>query len=142
MSFPTRTFPYKVIYADTDAGGVVYYANYLRLFEYARALYVEAAGFTLPELEERNCLFVCRRAEADYLLSAKLGDALDIETRVEAGGKAFLDFTYTITRINKDGEREEIARGYTKMVCTALKNGRLAPQRMPAWLLEQMQSQS
>ncbi len=139
MPFPIRAFPYKVIYADTDAGGVVYYANYLRLFEYARALYVEAAGFTLPELEERNCLFVCRRAEADYLTPAKLGDEVMIETRVEANGKAFLDFYYSIYRDGENGERIDIAKGYTKMVCTALKNGRLAPQRMPAWLLENLQ---
>ncbi|MBZ0257993.1 acyl-CoA thioesterase [bacterium] len=136
MAFPVKTFTYKVIYADTDSGGVMYYANYLRVFEYARALYVEAAGFTLPELEERNCLFVCRRAEVDYLMSAKLGDALSIETRIETSGKAFLDFTYAITRTNQNGAREEVARGFTKMVCTMLKNGRFAPQRMPAWLLE------
>ena len=138
MPFPTRTFPYKVIYADTDAGGVVYYANYLRLFEYARALYVEAAGFTLPELEERNCLFVCRRAETDYLSPAKLGDEVKIETRVEANGKAFLDFYYLIYK-DENGQHADIAKGYTKMVCTALKNGRLAPLRMPAWLLNGLQ---
>ena len=44
LSFPIRTYPYRVFYADTDAGGVVYYAQYLRMFEQVRALYVEEYG--------------------------------------------------------------------------------------------------
>lgn len=126
-----------MIYGDTDSGGVMYYANYLRLFEWARAEYVNAAGLSLPELEERNCLFVCRRAEVDYLSPARLGDTLSVETRIDEAGKAYLDFGYTVRR---EGGNDELTRGLTRMACTGLRNGKLAPQRIPAWLIEALQS--
>ncbi len=73
----------KVYYADTDAGGVVYYANYLRWMEMGRCELIERLGITVQELAARGVLFAVAHVEIDYLVSAVLGDVVAIETDVE-----------------------------------------------------------
>jgi acyl-CoA thioester hydrolase len=78
-----ETEPYfwnvRVYYEDTDAAGVVYYANYLKYLERARTEWLAAAGLTLSALEiEHNAVFVVHRLEIDYRRPARLGDSLTI----------------------------------------------------------------
>ena len=73
----------KVYYADTDAGGVVYYGNYMRWLEMARADWLERWGVSLADYVEQGVLFAVRRVEIDYLTSAVLGD--EVEVTVETG---------------------------------------------------------
>ena len=69
----------RVYYEDTDAAGVVYYANYLKYLERARTEWLAAAGVTLSALEiEHNAVFVVHRLEIDYHRPARLGDSLTI----------------------------------------------------------------
>jgi acyl-CoA thioester hydrolase len=69
----------RVYYEDTDAAGVVYYANYLKYLERARTEWLAAAGVTLNALEiEHNAVFVVHRLEIDYHRPARLGDSLTI----------------------------------------------------------------
>ena len=69
----------RVYYEDTDAAGVVYYANYLKYLERARTEWLAAAGVTLSALEiEHNAVFVVHRLEIDYRRPARLGDSLKI----------------------------------------------------------------
>jgi acyl-CoA thioester hydrolase len=69
----------RVYYEDTDAAGVVYYANYLKYLERARTEWLAAAGVTLSALEiEHNAVFVVHRLEIDYCRPARLGDSLTI----------------------------------------------------------------
>jgi acyl-CoA thioester hydrolase len=68
----------KVYYADTDAGGVVYYANYLRWFEMARADWLEHSGTSLADFAQQGILFAVVRAEIDYHAPAVLGDAVEV----------------------------------------------------------------
>jgi acyl-CoA thioester hydrolase len=69
----------RVYYEDTDAAGVVYYANYLRYLERARTEWLAAAGVTLSALEiEHNVVFVVHRLEIDYRRPARLGDSLTV----------------------------------------------------------------
>jgi acyl-CoA thioester hydrolase len=69
----------RVYYEDTDAAGVVYYANYLKYLERARTEWLAAAGVTLSALEiEHNAVFVVHRLEIDYRRPARLGDSLTI----------------------------------------------------------------
>ena len=69
----------RVYYEDTDAAGVVYYANYLKYLERARTEWLAAAGVTLSALEiEHNVVFVVHRLEIDYRRPARLGDSLTI----------------------------------------------------------------
>ena len=68
----------KVYYADTDAGGVVYYANYLRWFEMARADWLEQLGTPVKSFVEQGIVFAVVRAEIDYHKPAVLGDEVEV----------------------------------------------------------------
>jgi acyl-CoA thioester hydrolase len=86
-------FPVRVYWEDTDAGGVVYYANYLKFAERARTELVRARGLDQRELAERDGIWiVVRRATLDYRAPARLGDELSVATRVEetSGARARL----------------------------------------------------
>lgn len=138
-AFPIRSYPYRVYYADTDAGGVVYYAHYLRMFEQARTLYLEDCGLSLIALVEQNCLFVCRRAELDYLISARLGDVLEIVTGIAELARTYVTFVYKIVcanRLNEEGRPLFITEGLTQMAAVSQKNGRVKPIRIPQPVVE------
>jgi acyl-CoA thioester hydrolase len=76
----TFSWPVRVYYEDTDAGGVVYYANYLRFFERARTEWLRAIGFEQQLLRnEDGIVFAVRHVEIDYLKPAVLDDALQVE---------------------------------------------------------------
>ena len=73
----------RVYYEDTDSGGVVYYANYLKFAERARTEYIRESGINQNELAiKQNILFVVRRAELDIMRAAKLDDTLSVFTEV------------------------------------------------------------
>lgn len=116
----------RVYYEDTDAGGVVYHANYLRFAERGRTEYLRDKGVTQSELaEEEGIFFVVRRSEIDFQLPARLDDTLEIRT-VIAGfkGASFL----VEQRISKtDGERP-LATVWSTIACVD-RRGR--PVRVP-----------
>ena len=75
-------FKTKVYYEDTDSGGVVYYANYLKFIERARTNLIQELGYSLKLLSEKyNCHFVVKNIECNYIQSAKLEDELLIQTK-------------------------------------------------------------
>jgi len=74
--------PVRVYYEDTDMGGIVYYANYLRFIERGRSEWVRALGMDQNAMKAEGVVFAVRRVEADYLMPAKLDDALEVETEV------------------------------------------------------------
>jgi acyl-CoA thioester hydrolase len=77
------TWPVRVYWEDTDAYGVVYYANYLKFLERARSEWLRSFGLEQPQLiAHHRGVFVVRRVEADYLLPARFNDLLDIEARL------------------------------------------------------------
>ena len=78
-----HVFPIRVYYEDTDAGGVVYYANYLKFAERARTEFLRLAGAQHRELmASENVMMAVRRCEVDYLSPAKLDDALEVHTEI------------------------------------------------------------
>ena len=92
-------FPIRIYYEDTDSGGVVYYANYLKYAERARTEFVREHGFNWPDvLAEFKLYFVVRHVEVDYLAPAKLNDLLDVETEFLDIGAASLTAKQTIRR--------------------------------------------
>ena len=75
-------FKTKVYYEDTDSGGVVYYANYLKFIERARTNLIQELGFSLKSLSEKHdCHFVVKNIYCSYIQSAKLEDELSIKTK-------------------------------------------------------------
>ncbi|MEW6695247.1 MAG: tol-pal system-associated acyl-CoA thioesterase [Pseudomonadota bacterium] len=88
---PVHTWSIRVYWEDTDAGGIVYYANYLKFFERARTEWLRSLGLGQQALRERSGgMFVVSAVEARYLRPARLDDRLDIRTQVRELGRASL----------------------------------------------------
>ena len=89
----------RVYYEDTDAGGVVYYANYLRFFERARTEWLRALGCEQSALlRDTGVVFVARSAQLEYLKPAKLDDELNISSGIESVGRAQVVFAQRAER--------------------------------------------
>ena len=125
----------RVLYGDTDAMGVAYYANYLKWFEIGRTELFRREGTSYRALEERGCFLPVYEAYCRYLKSAHYDEIIQIETRFSLAGKARLRFDYRLFR-KESGEL--LAEGYTVHVCTD-KNGRvLRPPPYLSGLFEKM----
>jgi acyl-CoA thioester hydrolase len=117
-------FPVRVYYEDTDAAGLVYYANYLKFAERARTEMLRRLGVEQERLRaETGVVFVVRRCAADYLLPARLDDDLVVVTRLKALGGASLDLDQDVRR----GDAL-LVRLVFQIACLG-QNGR--PQRLP-----------
>lgn len=93
----THRFPFRVYYEDTDAGGIVYYANYLRFFERGRTEYLRAIGVVQQELRrDHSLIFAVRSCDIEYLAPALLDDSLHVVTEIRAIGASRLDMAQFI----------------------------------------------
>jgi acyl-CoA thioester hydrolase len=87
------TWPVRVYYEDTDAGGIVYYANYLKFFERARTEWLRALGIHQQQLlDQEGAAFVVRSAAVEYISAARLDDQLEVRLTVEKLGRASVQF--------------------------------------------------
>ena len=76
-------YNFKIYYEDTDSGGVVYYANYLKFIERARTEIINELGFTLNSLlKDHDRLFLVKKIECDYIESCKLEDQLTVKSNI------------------------------------------------------------
>lgn len=99
MSSPAFVFPVRIYYEDTDAGGVVYHANFLCFMERARTEWLRELGYELTTLEQEfGFLFAVRSVDIDYLSPAHLNDLLKIEVSISRQGKASLDIDHKVYR--------------------------------------------
>ncbi len=119
----------RVIYGDTDTMGVVYYANYLRFFEFGRTEYMRARGLTYREVEGRGFALPVTEARCRYQRPASYDDLLTVETRVVRARGARVVFGYEIR--NEAGEL--LADGATEHGVLG-REGR--PVRLPGDVLE------
>lgn len=121
MTAAEFTWPVRVYWEDTDAGGVVYYANYLKFLERARTEWLRALGIEqLPLMEQHGVLMVVARVEANYRRPARYGDQLQIHCRITEIGKVSLSFEQRIHRHSVDGESlygELLLDGMIKVAC-------------------------
>ena len=96
------SFKTKVYYEDTDLGGVVYYANYLKFIERARSNMIQELGFSLQSLSEQyDCHFVVKNINCNYIQSAKLEDDLTIQTKFLNIKNASFELEQNIFRSDK-----------------------------------------
>ncbi|WP_342348659.1 thioesterase family protein [uncultured Nitrospira sp.] len=86
----------RVYYEDTDCGGVVYYANYLKYFERARTHYLDSHGLSVASLIQEGTEFRVVRAELSYRSAATYGETLVVETTVAADRRISLTFSHVI----------------------------------------------
>ncbi|MEW6616553.1 MAG: YbgC/FadM family acyl-CoA thioesterase [Thermodesulfobacteriota bacterium] len=119
----------RVYYEDTDCGGVVYYANYLKYFERARTEFLRDRGQPLKDYMEKGIGFIVVRAEVDYRFPARYNDVLDITTAVSNITRASFVMEYTVLR--KEDEKL-LASGMTRLACINKKG---KPIRIPDSLL-------
>lgn len=92
-------WPIRVYYEDTDAGGVVYHANYLKFLERARTELLRAKGIEQTELKnQQQIIFVVRSVSIDYFKSALFNDLLEVSTEIKQLKKASLIFEQTVSR--------------------------------------------
>ncbi len=95
----TEVFALRVYWEDTDAAGIVYYANYLKYAERARSEILYAAGIDQTQLRETDgVVFGVRACNAEYLLPARLGDQLEVHTSVVAVKGASFELRQTVMR--------------------------------------------
>ncbi len=115
----------RVYYKDTDAGGVVYYANYLRFFEAARTEFLLERGIDLKKWVVKGIHFVVTRAEVDYLTPARYGDMLMMETQCTSVSGVRFEL---VNRAIREQDRKVIATGKTRL---ASLNDKGKPFRLP-----------
>jgi len=116
-------------YADTDAMGVVYYANYFVYFEVARTSALAELGHPYWDMEKRGILIPVLRAHCEYHGPARYGDMLTVRTVRRRLGRARIRFDYSIHRVGADGESAALATGFTEH---AFVNPDGRPLRPPA----------
>lgn len=120
-------FPVRVYWEDTDGGGVVYYANYLKFMERARTEWLRSLGFEQTALREQfGILLVVARVEANYKRSARLDDALNVSCKILDHGKASITFEQNIRRAS---DNELLVEGVTRVGC--IDANTFKPKPMP-----------
>lgn len=108
-------WPVRVYYEDTDSGGVVYYANYLKFMERARTEYLRSLGFEQDLLrQEQGILFTVHSLQVDFRSPARFNDALDVTASVADARRASLTFAQSIRR---HGEQLLLCRGDVRIAC-------------------------
>jgi acyl-CoA thioester hydrolase len=117
-------FSVRVYYEDTDSGGVVYYANYLKFTERARTNMIQQLGFTLNQLhDDHDCIFIVKKVNCEYLQSAKLEDFLEVQSSIIQVKNASFELEQNILRDGKIIFQSNII-----MVCV---NNQGQPKKIP-----------
>lgn len=130
------SIPIRIYYEDTDAGGVVYYANYLRYMERARTEWLRALGFEQDQLIAREgVIFAVRSATLEFLKPARFNDLLEVSVRVAARRGASLTFAQSIRR----GDTT-VCEGEVRVAC--LDAASFAPRALPAALARRLEEPS
>jgi len=126
--------PVRVYYEDTDAQGVVYYANYFRFMERARTEWLEAMGVDhVTMMNEDNRILVVTEANAKFLIPARLGDSLTVTARLSRLGRATFEIEQNIYRGGLQGELL-IQGGVTAAYLAA---DTMRPKRIPRTFFEE-----
>ena len=121
----THVFPVRVYYEDTDAGGVVYHANYLRFAERARSEMLRALGIPhMQMLRDDGLAWTVSRCEVDFVRPARLDDALEVHSRLLEIGGASLWAEQIVRR-----DKNDCARLKLRLACI---DGAGRPARLPA----------
>jgi acyl-CoA thioester hydrolase len=134
---PSFVFPIRIYWEDTDAGGIVFYANYLKFFERARTEWLRSLGIQQQALkEESGGMFVVSETQIKYFSPARLDDLLEVTARTAEAGRASLVLAQQAW-LTVNGERKLLAE------CTIrigwVDSQTLKPGRIPAAILEALQ---
>ena len=126
--------PVRVYIEDTDAGGIVYYVNYLKYMERARTEYMRAQGFDKRYIFTEDLMFVVSSVEIKYQRPARLDDELQATAKIVEAGAVQLLFEQRILRA-----ADELCSGYVRVACVDVET--LKPRRIPRDLLQTMMAE-
>ena len=127
------SWPVRVYYEDTDAGGVVYYANYLKYMERARTEFLRKLGFELDRLaSNENIVFIVRKVTIDYLKPAFLNELLNVNAKIIELRKASMLFQQVI--LNQ--QDEIICQAEVKVAC--INQTTMKPVTMPEFIISEL----
>ncbi|MDD2218806.1 MAG: thioesterase family protein [Desulfoplanes sp.] len=130
QNFPTLDtwLEHRVSYGETDAMGIVYYANYLHWFEMSRSQYIRDRGMSYTLIEARGIFLPVREASCRYIAPARFDDLVFIHAAITRWSRASLTFSYEIT------DQKKTALLTTGSTQHAVVNKAGNPCRLPDWL--------
>jgi len=123
----------QIYYEDTDCGGVVYYAKYLRYMEIARTEYLASRGYSVKKMMDEGTIFMVLHVEIDYKSPARYGDTIEIETWIRDVSRVTMVFEHVM---------REKASGRVFTQCSAKVisvDPHAKPKRLPDEFVEKMQ---
>ena len=122
------TLPLRIYVEDTDAGGIVFYANYLKYFERARTEFIRGLGYEWRFGLEQNVSYVVHSLDIKYLKSAKLDDMVNVSVRINKLARTYMDFHQEV--LNQQGEI--LVKANVKVACVYLDTAK--PRVLPSEL--------
>ncbi|MDG1065960.1 MAG: tol-pal system-associated acyl-CoA thioesterase [Luminiphilus sp.] len=125
------SLPVRVYIEDTDAGGIVYYVNYLKYFERARTEYMRSLGYDKPAFPGDDLMFVVSEANVSYQSPARLDESITVTARITNTGAATLTFAQTVLR-----GATCLVNGQVTLALVNSEDGR--PRRLPATLRQKV----
>lgn len=127
----------RVYWEDTDAGGVVFYANYLKFFERARTEWLRSLGFAQQRMrDEIGAMFVVSDTSVRYLKPARLDDLLDVTVALREAGRASLAIEQQVWRSTPAHDGALLAEGTIRIGC--VDAGTFRPRRIPNEILQSL----
>ena len=127
-------WPVRIYYEDTDAGGVVYYANYLKYMERARTEWLRRLGFEQDDLRQRDgVLFIVHHVSLDYLKPGRFNDLLEVSVRIQRRGRVSLELAQEVRR----PPGEVLCSGMVRIVCVDAAS--LRPRTLPADVVKEIE---
>ena len=117
---------YRIYYEDTDSGGVVYYANYLKFLERARTDLLRSLEISQAELGNLGVLFVVKKCNIEYFSSAKLEDEIFVSCKIAEIGKVSIVFLQEINIAERI-----VVKAFVKIACVKYCDGKFKPMTIP-----------
>lgn len=128
------SWPVRVYYEDTDAGGIVFYANYLKFLERARTEWLRSLGIEQDNLLEQSVAFVVKHVEMENLRAARFNELLSISSQIVELKRASVVFQQKIYNQNND----LLVSARIKVACVDIE--KMKPQAIPALILGELSS--
>lgn len=131
MTINEFTFPVRVYIEDTDAGGIVYYVNYLKFMERSRTEFFRTLGYHKPAILDDGLLLVVHSAQIDYHRSARLDDQLCVTAGIIKLARTYVEFKQQVFR-----NQELLCTGVIRVACVDAVV--MKPRAMPAHMHKQL----
>lgn len=125
------SIPIRVYIEDTDAGGIVYYVNYLKFMERCRTEFLRTLGYDKPAILDGGLLLVVHSAQIDYHCSARLDDELQVTTDIIKLARTYIEFKQRVFR-----KQELLCSGLIRVACVDASV--MKPRAIPAHMHQQI----